>query len=185
MACNQTRVVLSKRESIIQYYTVYILYNHIFLPHVDKTPFNKDIHGNQLGSRKSSIRKTSLPFCSSIYVGFYIPTMSLQAPPLHLSTIRTSCINRSAILCQRTIHQCIITSLIYACRLSAVLIETHHSTIPSTSGIKLHPSTEKEITASRAEALHPQSHHHQRLDTIMGGIISRHMLHGSIHLLGE
>jgi hypothetical protein len=37
-------------EYIIQYYTVYILRNHVFLPHVDNTPLNKDTHGNPLGS---------------------------------------------------------------------------------------------------------------------------------------
>ena len=54
------------------------------------------------------------------------------------------------------------------------------SSVPSTPGTQLHPSTQKEMASSRAEVLHPQSqHHHQRLDTTRGEA-SPGTLHGSI-----
>jgi hypothetical protein len=113
--------------------------------------------------------------------GFTFPRCHCKPLPFISQPIRTSRISRRAIVRRRTIPQCIITSLIHACRWSAVLIETHcrASSVPSTSGIRLHPTAEKEITSSRAEALHPQSHHHQRLDTIMRESYPG-ILHGSI-----
>ena len=62
--------------------------------------------------------------------GSTFPRCHRKPLPFISQPIRTSRINRSAILRQRTIHHCIITSLIHGCRLSTVLIETHCSPPP-------------------------------------------------------
>ena len=125
--------------------------------------------------QKFNQETTTFPFLFLVALlsGFIIPMRwerHLQAPPLHLSTNQDPCIKQEY---NCSPMQSVYIHISHSCSSLLFSIATRCSptSIPFTSGTRLHLSMEKEMASSRAEVY--SLPHHQHLDTIRGEFISR------------